>query len=201
MIPYTTAINLYPQLRRQVPFLAEAVTEDAIPQAAAQITTVLRRRHRLQPGQPDDFRLNRQDQALREFEKIRNIASGALAGIVAISLVVGGIGIMNMMLVSVTERTREIGLRKSIGARRRDILFQFLTEAVVLCSVGGMIGVAAGYAITSVAALHPNMVNVSVPMWSVVLALCFSAGTGVFFGLVPALKASLLHPIDALRHE
>jgi putative ABC transport system permease protein len=201
MIPYTTAINLYPQLRRQVPFLAEAVTEDAIPQAAAQITNVLRRRHRLQPGQPDDFRLNRQDQALREFEKIRNIASGALAGIVAISLVVGGIGIMNMMLVSVTERTREIGLRKSIGARRRDILFQFLTEAVVLCSVGGMIGVAAGYAITSVAALHPNMVNVSVPMWSVVLALCFSAGTGVFFGLVPALKASLLHPIDALRHE
>jgi len=201
MIPYTTALKLYPDRRRQIPFLAEAATEDDIPQAVGQITQVLRRRHRLQPGQPDDFRLNRQDQMIRQFERIRNIASSALAGIVAISLLVGGIGIMNMMLVSVTERTREIGLRKSIGARRRDILLQFLTEAVVLCTVGGLIGVVFGFAITNVASLHPSMVNVSVPWWSVVLALGFSAGTGIFFGLVPAAKASLLRPIDALRHE
>lgn len=201
MIPYTTALNLYPERRRQIPFLAEARSEEDIPQAVAQITQVLRRRHRLAPGQPDDFRLNRQDQMLRQFERVRAVASSALAGIVAISLLVGGIGIMNMMLVSVTERTREIGLRKSIGARRRDILLQFLTEAVVLCTVGGLVGVVFGYAITNVASLHPNMVNVSVPLWSVLLALSFSAATGVFFGLVPALKASLLRPIDALRHE
>ena len=108
---------------------------------------------------------------------------------------------MNMMLVSVTERTREIGLRKSLGGRRRDIMLQFLTEAVVLCTVGGMVGVLFGYAATRMASMHPQMVDVSVPVWSVVLALGFSAATGVVFGIIPAFKAALLHPIDALRHE
>lgn len=201
MIPYTTAIQLYPSRRTSVFFLAEAASEEAIPQAHAQITQVLRRRHGLQPGQPDDFRIDRQDQMLREFEKVRNVASSVLAGIVGISLLVGGIGIMNMMLVSVTERTREIGLRKSVGGRRRDILMQFLTEAVVLCTVGGLMGVVFGYAVTHVASLHPRMVDVSVPWWSVTLALGFSAVTGVLFGIIPAFKAALLHPIDALRHE
>ena len=201
MIPYTTAIKLYPRRRTSVFFLAEAASEEEIPHVAAQITRVLRRRHGLQPGQPDDFRIDRQDQMVREFERIRNIASSVLAGIVGISLIVGGIGIMNMMLVSVTERTREIGLRKSIGGRRRDILLQFLTEAVVLCTIGGLVGVAFGYAITHLASLHPKMMDVSVPWWSVVLALGFSATTGLFFGIVPAFKAALLHPIDALRHE
>ncbi len=201
MIPYTTALNLYPNLRESVMFLAEASSEEAIPQAHAQITRVLRNRHGLSPGQPDDFRVDRQDQMLRQFENMRNAASGILAGIVSISLLVGGIGIMNMMLVSVTERTREIGLRKSVGARRRDVLLQFLTEAVVLCTVGGLVGVGLGYAITNIASMHPTMVNVAVPGWSVVLALGFSAGTGVLFGIVPAFKAALLHPIEALRHE
>jgi len=108
---------------------------------------------------------------------------------------------MNVMLVSVTERTREIGLRKSVGARRRDILAQFLTEAVVLSTVGGVIGIALGYAIGFVASLHPRMVEVQVPIWSVILALGFSAGVGIFFGIVPAFKAAIVHPIDALRHE
>jgi len=201
MIPYTTAINLYPELRTSMPFLAEAVNEEAIAAAEAEISRVLRQRHGLGPGQPNDFRIERQDQALREFETVRNVASSVLAGIVGISLLVGGIGIMNMMLVSVTERTREIGLRKSLGGRRRDILLQFLTEAVVLCLTGGVAGVALGYAVTHLASLHPHMVDVSVPWWSVVLALGFSAATGVFFGIVPAFKAALLHPIDALRHE
>ncbi len=201
MIPYTTALNLYPNLRTQVLFLAEARDEDHIHEAYAQITRVLRRRHGLRHGQPDDFRIDRQDQMLSQFETITNAASGILGGIVSISLLVGGIGIMNMMLVSVTERTREIGLRKSVGARRRDILQQFLTEAVVLCTLGGAIGVVLGYAITHVASLHPKMVDVSVPWWSVVLALGTSAGTGILFGIIPAFKAALLHPIDALRHE
>ena len=157
--------------------------------------------HSIEPGQPDDFRIHRQDQELQAFEKFRNVASGVLAGIVSISLLVGGIGIMNVMLVSVTERTREIGLRKSVGGRRRDILLQFLTEAVVLCTVGGGVGIGLGYAITHIAGLHPKMVDITVPMWSVALALGFSAGTGIVFGIIPAFKAAILHPIDALRHE
>ncbi len=201
MIPYTAAIKAYPNLRESMPFLAEATTPDATHQAAAEITRVLRSRHGLKPGQPNDFRIDRQDQAVKSFENIRNIASGILAGIVSISLVVGGIGIMNVMLVSVTERTREIGLRKSIGARRRDIMLQFLTEAVVLCVIGGTIGVAFGYGATFLAALHPQMIEIEVPLWAVALALGSSAGAGVVFGIIPAFKASILHPIEALRHE
>jgi putative ABC transport system permease protein len=201
MIPYTTALNLYPERRDMVFFLAEAASEAEIPAASAQIARVLRRRHGLQPGQPDDFRIDRQDQALNDFEQVRDVARGILAGIVSISLLVGGIGIMNVMLVSVTERTREIGLRKSVGGRRRDIMLQFLTEAVVLCTLGGVIGLVFGYAITYVASLHPRMVEITVPLWAVALALGFSAGAGIIFGIVPAFKAAILHPIDALRHE
>ena len=201
MIPYTTALNMYPRWRTSMFFLAEAPSEEQIDQACGQISRVLRRRHGLQPGQPDDFYIERQDQMLEQFEKVRNVASGSLAGIVSISLLVGGIGIMNVMLVSVTERTREIGLRKSVGGRRRDIMLQFLTEAVVLCTIGGVLGIVLGYALTHVASLHPKMVDVRVPFWSVLLALGFSAGAGVLFGLVPAFKAAILHPIDALRHE
>jgi len=201
MIPYTSAVNLYPILRMAIPVLVEATGEDAIPDAHAEITRVLRQRHGLQPGDPSDFRIERQDQAVKEFEKIRNIASGVLAGIVSISLLVGGIGIMNVMLVSVSERTKEIGLRKSIGGRRRDIMLQFLTEAVVLCTLGGLAGVALGYLVTLIASLHPSMVAINVPLWSVALALGFSAGAGVLFGIIPAFKAAILHPIEALRHE
>jgi putative ABC transport system permease protein len=129
------------------------------------------------------------------------VATAVLAGIVGISLLVGGIGIMNVMLVSVTERTREIGLRKAVGARRRDILLQFLTEAVSLSLVGGGLGIALGYGFCSLASLHPQMVDVVVPWWAVVLGFGISATTGVVFGLVPAAKAALLNPIDALRHE
>ncbi len=201
LIPYTTAANLYPDRRESMPFLAEARDEVDVADAEAQIRRVLRQRHTLPPGQPDDFLIERQDQALNEFQSFRNAATGILAGIVSISLLVGGIGIMNVMLVSVTERTREIGLRKSVGGRRRDILLQFLTEAVVLCTVGGAIGVAIGYGLTSLAGLHPKMVELSVPLWSVALALLFSAGAGIVFGIIPAFKAALMHPIDALRHE
>ncbi|MGB0715290.1 MAG: ABC transporter permease [Phycisphaerae bacterium] len=200
MIPYTTAVNLYPRLRRSMPFLAEATREEDIDEAYGQIVRVLRQRHGIQPGQPDDFRIERQDQTLSQFETVRDVASAILAGIVSISMLVGGIGIMNVMLVSVSERTREIGLRKSVGGRRRDIMLQFLTEAVVLCTIGGMIGVGLGYGVTNLASLHPR-IDAVVPLWAVLLALGFSAGTGVLFGMIPALKAAVLHPIDALRHE
>jgi len=201
IIPYTTAIRMNPEKAKETPFLAEAIDEDHIDSAYAQIKNVLRRRHGLTAGQPDDFEISRQDQALHEFEIVRNVASSILGGIVSISLLVGGIGIMNMMLVSVTERTREIGLRKSIGGRRRDILLQFMTEAVVLCTLGGAVGIALGYGLAHLASLHPQMVRVDVPWWAVAIALACSTGTGIVFGLIPAFKAAILNPIDALRHE
>jgi len=201
MIPYTTAGNLHPELRLQLPFLVEAESVESIDDATAQIRRVLRRRHGLRPEQPDDFFIERQDEFIRQFENFRSVSTASLAGIVSISLLVGGIGIMNVMLVSVTERTREIGLRKSLGAGRRDIMSQFLTEAVVLCTTGGAIGVALGYMIVAIATEHPRMVELHVPAWSVALALGFSVGAGLLFGILPAFKAAIMHPIDALRHE
>lgn len=201
LIPYTTALKMYPERKDFVIILTEAVDEDSVPEAVAQMTRVLRRRHDLRPGQPNDFKIETQDEFLSFMNNVKTYATSALGGIVGISLLVGGIGIMNVMLVSVTERTREVGLRKSVGARRRDIMFQFLTEAVVLSTVGGTVGIVLGYMLGYVASLHPDMVEVSVPLWAVALALGFSAGVGVIFGLIPAFKAAILHPIDALRHE
>ena len=201
IVPYTTAVKMSPFLRRFMPFAVEATGEADVEEASLQITRVLRQRHNLQPGQPNDFRVLRQDEFLRDFEQIKVVVTSVLAAIVGISLVVGGIGIMNVMLVSVSERTREIGLRKAVGGRRRDIMSQFLTEAVTLATVGGLIGIFLGYAICAIASKHPNMVNITVPPWIVAVALSFSAGVGVLFGLIPAFKAAILHPIDALRHE
>ncbi|HUU84759.1 MAG TPA: ABC transporter permease [Phycisphaerae bacterium] len=201
LIPYTAGLKMYPFLKDFVLILSEAVDETSVPEAVAEVTRILRSRHDLKPGQPNDFIVETQDQFLSFMNNVKTYATSALGGIVGISLLVGGIGIMNVMLVSVTERTREIGLRKSVGARRRDIMLQFLTEAVVLATVGGVIGIVLGYAIGHVASLHPNMVEVSVPVWAVALAIGFSAGVGIIFGIIPAFKASILHPIDALRHE
>jgi putative ABC transport system permease protein len=201
LVPYTTALDMFPDAQRQLAFMAQALTPKQVPEAKAQIDTALRRRHHLSPDQPNDFRIQTQDEVLKEFNKISLVATGVLTGIVGVSLLVGGIGIMNVMLVSVTERTREIGLRKAVGARRRDILAQFLTEAVVLSTSGGLFGIALGYAITAVAGLHPDMVDIKVPFWAVLLGVGFSLGVGVIFGLLPAFKAAILQPIDALRYE
>lgn len=201
LIPYTTAIKMQPFLRQFMPFVMEATDEADVEEASLQVTRVLRERHDLRPGQPNDFRLIRQDEFLRDFERVKMIATSVLAGIVGISLIVGGIGIMNVMLVSVAERTREIGLRKAIGGRRRDIMLQFLTEAIALATVGGVIGIVLGYVICGIASLHPKMVDIAVPVWVVMLALGFSGSVGIVFGLIPAFKAAIVHPIDALRHE
>ncbi|MCH8804958.1 MAG: ABC transporter permease [Planctomycetes bacterium] len=201
VIPWTTGLKLYPHHRKYMAFYVEARAEPEIPEAEGQLVRILRQRHGIKSGEMNDFGIFKQDEVLKNFRQVRVIATSVLAGIVSISLLVGGIGIMNVMLVSVTERTREIGLRKSVGARRRDILAQFLTEAVVLSTVGGAIGIAFGYGIVYMASMHPNMVEVDVPLWSVALALGFSAGVGIFFGIIPAFKAAIIHPIDALRHE
>jgi putative ABC transport system permease protein len=201
LVPYTIALKMYPASRRKMAMTAQAVDELSVPEARAQIVNLLRRRHGLEAHQPNDFQVRTQDEILAAFNSMSLVATAVLSGIVGISLVVGGIGIMNVMLVSVTERTREIGLRKAVGARRRDILTQFLTEAVALSLVGGGLGIGLGYGASTLASLHPQMVNIVVPWWAVALGFGISAGTGVVFGLLPAVKAALLNPIDALRHE
>ncbi len=201
IVPYTTALKMFPFWARFMAFIVEATGEEDVEECTLQMSRVLRARHGLEPGEPNDFRVFRQDEVLKDFERVKMIATSVLAGVVGISLIVGGIGVMNIMLVSVTERTREIGLRKSVGGRRRDIMTQFLTEAVVLSTLGGAIGIAFGYVICSIASLHPMMVEINVPAWAVGLALGFSASVGILFGLLPAFKAAILHPIDALRHE
>ncbi len=202
LIPYTTALQMMPSWAAFMAFMVEATSEEDVEECALQVARTLRLQHDLQPEQPNDFRMFRQDQFLRQLESVKIIATSVLAGIVGISLVVGGIGIMNIMLVSVSERTREIGLRKSLGARRRDIMFQFLIEAVMLSSIGGILGIVLGSSICSIASLHPSMVEITVPVWVVLLAaLGFCATVGVVFGMIPAFKAAIVQPIDALRYE
>ncbi|OUO92666.1 ABC transporter permease [Cloacibacillus sp. An23] len=161
---------------------------------------LLRERHKIKPGEPDDFAVRNVSQMLEARRKTTTIMSMLLGSIAFISLVVGGIGIMNIMLVSVTERTREIGIRMAVGATERDIRMQFLIEAVVLSMIGGtigiMVGVAAGYALASFTSAPPIFTLVSI-----LLAFVFSAMVGVGFGYYPAYKASLLNPIDALKYE
>jgi putative ABC transport system permease protein len=201
LVPHSVALKMYPSFRRKVAFAAMAAGEAAVPEARSQITNLLRRRHALSAYQPNDFSIRTQDEVLETFNNLSLVAAIMLAGIVGISLVVSGIGIMNMMLVSVSERTREIGLRKAVGARRRDILVQFLAEAVTLCLTGGGIGVILGFLLCGLSSVHPQTVSIVVPWWAVVLGFGISAGTGIVFGLLPAIKASLLNPIDALRSE
>jgi putative ABC transport system permease protein len=169
-------------------------------EAEGQIRTLLRQRHRLQPGQEDDFNLRNLSEVLGAQEASSRIMTLLLAAVASVSLLVGGIGIMNIMLVSVTERTREIGLRMAVGARARDILAQFLVEAVTLALIGGLLGIVLGIA-GSAGIAHLAEWRVELRPDSVMLAVGFAAAVGVFFGFYPARKASRLVPIEALRYE
>ena len=177
-----------------------APSEAAIPQTMAEIQRVLRREHRLPAGRPDDFQIRSQADFLNTLGETTQVFTYLLAGIAAVSLLVGGIGIMNIMLVSVTERTREVGIRKALGATKTTVLTQFLIEAIVLCLLGGLIGVALGIGIafTLKMVLHWST-SVSLP--SVILSFVFSAVVGVVFGVWPARRAASLDPIAALRYE
>ena len=173
---------------------------DLMGEAEEQIRGILRQRHRLQPGQDDDFQVRVLAEMFAAQEESARIMTMLLAAIASVSLLVGGIGIMNIMLVSVTERTREIGLRMAVGARGRDILAQFLVEAVTLSAVGGIMGVGVGIVVSVVIANLAEW-STDVSIQSVILAFTFAGIIGVFFGFYPAQKASRLDPIEALRYE
>ena len=167
--------------------------------------TILRTSHRLSSRQPDDFTMTNQEDILSIANSITNILTIFLAGIAGISLLVGGIGIMNIMLVSVTERTHEIGLRKALGARKFDIQLQFLTESTLLSVFGGLIGVGLGWLLGKIvgiiAANTGTPLTPEINLNSILLATLFSLAVGVFFGWYPALRAANLEPVDALRYE
>jgi putative ABC transport system permease protein len=177
-----------------------SASEDDIPLTMAEATRILRREHRLRPGQADDFTIRNQADFLTALGETTQVFTYLLAGIAAVSLLVGGIGIMNIMLVSVTERTREIGIRKALGATPVNILLQFLIEAVVLCLIGGVIGIGVGIG-TAVILSRTLGWNTSVGPESVAIAFGFSAFVGIVFGVWPARRAAGMDPIDALRYE
>jgi putative ABC transport system permease protein len=200
IMPYTTLQKRLMGNTRSWGFLASAVSKAQIPEAQQQITDLLRARHKLGFMDDNDFTIRNQTEIADAQTATTRIMTTLLASIASVSLIVGGIGIMNIMLVSVTERTREIGVRMSIGARKRDILTQFLMEAIVMSLSGGVIGIALGVggsSLVSKIAGWPTFITAN----SIFLAVTFSMLVGVFFGYYPARKASLLHPIEALRYE
>jgi putative ABC transport system permease protein len=203
IIPFKTGQSIIGNNTRPFMQITLAVRDlSRLDETRQHATLVMRNAHRLKPDEKDDFEINSADQVAKTFDKISTTVTLVMAGIVGIALLVGGIGIMNIMLVSVKERTREIGICKAIGARSRDILMQFLIEAVTLSLLGGVLGLAIGYALgAGIAAMIPDFPPAVVPWWAVLLAMVFSGGVGVVFGVVPASQAARLDPIEALRYE
>jgi len=203
-LPFDAALSLFGRSAGdQIQLQVQAESPEVVEEVKGGIQRVLRQRHHIERGEPDDFQVIMQDEILTAVNRFLGVVTAVVGGVVSIALLVGGIGIMNIMLVSVTERTREIGVRKAVGARRQDILVQFLIEAVTLSLVGGGLGLAFGYGLGAlVASLIPgDFPPAYVPLWAVGLAFGFSAAVGIFFGIYPAGKASRLDPIDALRYE
>ena len=200
LVPYTTARTRLMGNVRIGQILASTFSPGDIPAAQEEIKGIMREAHKIADGADDDFTVRNQTEIAQAATSTTRVMSGLLAAIASISLLVGGIGIMNIMLVSVTERTREIGIRMSIGARGSDVLTQFLVESVVMSLVGGLIGLAAGFGGAALLG-HLTGWTTATPASAVAIAVGFSAAVGVFFGYYPARKAAALSPIQALRYE
>jgi len=179
----------------------EVSDPEAVDRIRREISAVLRRRHGLQVGEPDDFRIDTQEELLAQFTKLSRVLEGVFFSISGISLVVGGIGIMNIMLVSVTERTREIGIRKAIGAQRWDILWQFLIESATICALGAPMGIGLGWAISHLVETYLAPLVPHISSTTILLAVAVAIITGILSGFYPAWRASRLDPVEALRYE
>ncbi|MDZ4341675.1 MAG: ABC transporter permease [Candidatus Binatia bacterium] len=200
MIPYTTMQKRLMRITYVQSIVVRAISAEKVPEAQEQITLLLRQRHRIAEGREDDFTVRNLSDIAEAAQSTARVMAVLLGSVAGISLLVGGIGIMNIMLVSVTERTREIGIRVAVGARGRDIMLQFLVEAVVMAATGGGIGILLGIGTSEVLKLWANWPTLVSPS-IVAVAFLFSGAVGVFFGFYPAKKASTLDPIEALRYE
>jgi putative ABC transport system permease protein len=200
VIPYWTFRKIFPN-EKEHGIRIMAPDEAHLPAAIDQSRVALRRSRRVLYDKPDDFAYATADSLIENFHNIVGAVALAIMVIASVGLMIGGVGVMNIMLVSVTERTREIGVRMAMGARRHDITWQFLTEAMILAATGGVIGVMFGYAISAlIRALVPSLPTF-VPLWAVVLGITVAASVGLFFGIYPAVKAARLDPVEALRYE
>jgi putative ABC transport system permease protein len=198
-IPYGTFTKIHPE-EKELWLASKAVSPEAMQTAIDQVTEVMRRRHGLKYDDPDDFAIFTQENLLEIWKKITQAVWFVMILISSIGLLVGGVGVMNIMLVSVTERTREIGIRMAIGAKRRDILWQFLIEAMALSGLGGILGIVLGLAGGQIIAATTPL-PAAISLFWIVLGFSFSVGVALIFGIYPALRASRLDPIEALRYE
>ncbi|NIR48743.1 FtsX-like permease family protein [candidate division KSB1 bacterium] len=199
LIPITTFEKIYGE-KRSIGIAVKASEPELLQEAMDEVTGIMRVERGIPPGESNDFEVLTKDSLMETWNNLTNIVFSVAIGICLISLLVGGIGVMNIMLVSVTERTREIGIRKSVGAKQRDILMQFLVEAIIICEIGGFIGVLLGLGLAKVISGFTSL-PAAVPIWSIFLGLGFVSVVGIFFGIYPAAKAARLHPIGALRYE
>jgi len=200
LVPYTTMPSRLSGFSFLGQILASTATKAEVAPAMTEIAAIMRESHGMMSGAPDDFTVRDQTAIANAASSTTSVMSALLAAIASISLVVGGIGIMNIMLVSVTERTREIGIRMAIGARGSDVLTQFLVESIVMSLLGGLVGLAAGYGGAALLG-HLTGWSTATPLSAVFMAVGFSAAVGIFFGYYPARKAAALNPIQALRYE
>ncbi len=199
LLPYNTMKKMFPNARENMLIIVAA--DGKLAEAMDEVHGILRQERRLKRDDPDNFSLTTAEQMVEDFRKMMSVTAIVMVVLSSIGLLVGGVGVMNIMLVSVTERTKEIGVRKAIGAKKMDIIAQFLTEAVVLTGMGGLLGMALGWLLSLCAKLVFPDVPTTIPLWAASLGISVSVGVGLFFGIWPAAKAARLDPVVALRYE